>query len=100
MGLAAHNLREVQELRRVREERFLATLLQVEKSHVPFPDEPGDTMREHTRLAGARAREDEERAAEVRDRAPLLVVQGIEDRVHVYLSLWRCVCCPTLRGPR
>src|SRR5262249_40726090 len=34
------NLREMQELRRIREERFLATLLQVEKSHVPFPDEP------------------------------------------------------------
>ncbi len=40
MGLAGYHLREVQELRRIREERWLATLLQVEKSHVPFPDEP------------------------------------------------------------
>src|SRR5207245_2056605 len=40
MGLLAHNLREVKELQRVREERYLATMLQVERSHVPFPDEP------------------------------------------------------------
>ena len=33
-------LREAQELRRIREERFLATLLEVERSHIPFPDEP------------------------------------------------------------
>jgi tetratricopeptide (TPR) repeat protein len=39
-GLAGFHLREEQELRRLREERFLATMLQVEKSHVPFPDEP------------------------------------------------------------
>jgi tetratricopeptide (TPR) repeat protein len=40
LALNGYNLREAQELRRIREERFLATLLQVEKSHVPFPDEP------------------------------------------------------------
>src|SRR5205085_2195733 len=40
VGLNAYNLREEQELRRIREERFLAVLLQVEKSHIPFPDEP------------------------------------------------------------
>jgi tetratricopeptide (TPR) repeat protein len=40
ISLVADNLREVQELKRVREERFLLTLLQTEKSHVPFPDEP------------------------------------------------------------
>lgn len=40
MGLMAHHLREVRELQRVREERFLAALLQVERSHIPFPDEP------------------------------------------------------------
>jgi tetratricopeptide (TPR) repeat protein len=40
MGLAGYHLREVQELRRIREERWLATMLQVEKSHIPFPDEP------------------------------------------------------------
>jgi tetratricopeptide (TPR) repeat protein len=39
-GLAKYNLSEVQELKRIRQERYLATLLQVEKSHVPFPDEP------------------------------------------------------------
>jgi tetratricopeptide (TPR) repeat protein len=56
MGLRATNLAEVQELRRVREERFLLTLLQVEKSHVPFPDEPpvafppAATWRELTRF--------------------------------------------------
>lgn len=40
IGLAAHNLREVQGLKRVREERYLLTMMQVERSHVPFPDEP------------------------------------------------------------
>jgi tetratricopeptide (TPR) repeat protein len=40
VGLNGHNLHEVQELRRITEERWLATMLQVEKSHVPFPDEP------------------------------------------------------------
>src|SRR5262249_27677580 len=33
-------LHEIRELRRVREERFLLTMLGVERSHVPFPDEP------------------------------------------------------------
>jgi tetratricopeptide (TPR) repeat protein len=40
MGLTATHLREVTELRRASEERFLLAMLQVEKSHVPFPDEP------------------------------------------------------------
>jgi hypothetical protein len=40
IGLTAQNLKEVQELKRIREERFLLTMMQVEKSHVPFPDEP------------------------------------------------------------
>jgi tetratricopeptide (TPR) repeat protein len=40
VGLAGYHLREEQELRRIRQERWLAVLLQVEKSHVPFPDEP------------------------------------------------------------
>jgi hypothetical protein len=40
VGLAGYHLREVQELRRIREERWLATLLEVERSHIPFPDEP------------------------------------------------------------
>ncbi|MFO0881136.1 MAG: hypothetical protein U0840_27750 [Gemmataceae bacterium] len=39
-ALTGYHLRELTELRRVREERFLATLLEVERSHVPFPDEP------------------------------------------------------------
>jgi tetratricopeptide (TPR) repeat protein len=39
-GLAAFNAHQEYDLRRIREERFLATLLQVEKSHIPFPDEP------------------------------------------------------------
>ena len=40
MGLTASTLRELQELKRIREERFLLTMMQVEKSHVPYPDEP------------------------------------------------------------
>jgi tetratricopeptide (TPR) repeat protein len=40
VGLAGYNLREYQELRRVSEERWLATMLEVDRSHVPFPDEP------------------------------------------------------------
>ncbi len=38
--LANYHLKELKDLVRLREERFLATLLEVEKSHVPFPDEP------------------------------------------------------------
>ena len=40
VGLAGYHLREEQELRRIRQERWLATMLEVEKSHIPFPDEP------------------------------------------------------------
>jgi tetratricopeptide (TPR) repeat protein len=40
MSLNAANLREFDELRRIKEDRFLLTMLQVERSHVPFPDEP------------------------------------------------------------
>lgn len=40
MGQAATNLREMRELRRIREDRFLLAMMQVEKSHIPYPDEP------------------------------------------------------------
>jgi len=40
MGQVASNLRESRELVRLREDRFLLTMLSVEKSHVPYPDEP------------------------------------------------------------
>jgi hypothetical protein len=40
MSLNAANLREWEELRRIKEDRFLLTMLQVDRSHVPFPDEP------------------------------------------------------------
>jgi tetratricopeptide (TPR) repeat protein len=40
MGQAATNLREMRELTRIREDRFLLTMMQVEKSHIPYPDEP------------------------------------------------------------
>jgi hypothetical protein len=40
IGEVGYNLREIRELRRVREERFLLTMLGVERSAVPFPDEP------------------------------------------------------------
>jgi tetratricopeptide (TPR) repeat protein len=39
-GLTSFHVHEEYDLRRMREERWLATLLQVEKSHMPFPDEP------------------------------------------------------------
>ncbi|HMF14831.1 MAG TPA: VWA domain-containing protein, partial [Gemmataceae bacterium] len=39
-ALFASNIRELEELRRVRQERFMLTLMQVERSHIPFPDEP------------------------------------------------------------
>jgi tetratricopeptide (TPR) repeat protein len=39
-GLTMNNLSQLEELRRVREERWLLVLMQVERSHVPFPDEP------------------------------------------------------------
>jgi hypothetical protein len=56
VALNANNLSQMQELRRVRQERFLLTLMQVERSAVPFPDEPpiqfppAATWREITRL--------------------------------------------------
>jgi len=40
IGQAATNLREARELKRLRQERFLLTMMQVEKSFVPYPDEP------------------------------------------------------------
>lgn len=40
IGQQATQLREWRELVRVREDRFLLTMLQVEKSHIPYPDEP------------------------------------------------------------
>jgi tetratricopeptide (TPR) repeat protein len=39
-SLNGYHRREEVELRRVREDRWLATLLEVERSHIPFPDEP------------------------------------------------------------
>ncbi len=40
IGENAYNLKEIRELRRVREERLLLAQLGVERSHIPFPDEP------------------------------------------------------------
>ena len=40
IGQAATNLREARELKRLRQERYLLTMMQVEKSFVPYPDEP------------------------------------------------------------
>ena len=40
MGQRATNLREMRELTRISEDRFLLTMMQVEKSHIPYPDEP------------------------------------------------------------
>ncbi len=40
IGQAATNLREFRELIRIREDRYLLTMMQVEKSFIPYPDEP------------------------------------------------------------
>jgi tetratricopeptide (TPR) repeat protein len=40
VGQAGNNLREVRELKRLREDRYLLAMLSVERSHIPFPDEP------------------------------------------------------------
>ncbi|MBX9579652.1 MAG: hypothetical protein K2X87_05025, partial [Gemmataceae bacterium] len=40
IGQQATQLREWRELIRIREDRFLLTMLQVEKSNIPYPDEP------------------------------------------------------------
>ncbi len=40
IGLAGEHLREERRLRYLRQERVLAVLLEVERSHVPYPDEP------------------------------------------------------------
>ncbi len=39
-ALAGYHLRELRELKRIRQERWLNVMLEVERSHVPFPDEP------------------------------------------------------------
>lgn len=40
VGQRGFYLREMRDLKRIREDRWLATLFEVERSHVPFPDEP------------------------------------------------------------
>ncbi len=40
IGQRATNLREHRELVRIREDRFLLTMMQTEKSFIPYPDEP------------------------------------------------------------
>ncbi|WP_082838210.1 hypothetical protein [Gemmata sp. SH-PL17] len=40
IGQQATQLREWKELTRVREDRFLQAMMQTEKSHIPYPDEP------------------------------------------------------------
>jgi tetratricopeptide (TPR) repeat protein len=40
IGQQATHLREWRELTRIREDRFLLAMLQTEKSHIPYPDEP------------------------------------------------------------
>ncbi|MBX9622470.1 MAG: VWA domain-containing protein, partial [Gemmataceae bacterium] len=40
IGQQATHLREWRELTRIREDRFLLTMMQTEKSHIPYPDEP------------------------------------------------------------
>ncbi len=40
VGQRGYYLRELRDLQRLRDDRWLATLFEVERSHVPFPDEP------------------------------------------------------------
>jgi len=40
IGQQATQLREWRELVRIREDRFLLSMMQTEKSHIPYPDEP------------------------------------------------------------
>ena len=40
IGQQATQLREWKELTRIREDRFLLAMMQTEKSHIPYPDEP------------------------------------------------------------
>ena len=40
IALSRYHLNELNELRQLRRERYLAVLLEVERSAVPFPDEP------------------------------------------------------------
>jgi hypothetical protein len=40
ISLSVHHLKQLKDLVRLREEKWLAVLLEVERSHVPFPDEP------------------------------------------------------------
>ena len=40
IGQQATQLREWKELTRIREDRFLQAMMQTEKSHIPYPDEP------------------------------------------------------------
>jgi tetratricopeptide (TPR) repeat protein len=40
MGQAAMNLREMRELARIKEDRYLLTMMQVDKASIPYPDEP------------------------------------------------------------
>jgi tetratricopeptide (TPR) repeat protein len=40
VALAGYHIRQIRDLRRIRQERFLATMLEVERSAIPFPDEP------------------------------------------------------------
>ncbi|HEY3787574.1 MAG TPA: VWA domain-containing protein, partial [Urbifossiella sp.] len=40
IGQQATQLREWKELVRIRDDRFLLTMMQAEKSHIPYPDEP------------------------------------------------------------
>ena len=39
-GQRAYYLRELRDLQRIRDDKWLATLFEVERSHIPFPDEP------------------------------------------------------------
>jgi tetratricopeptide (TPR) repeat protein len=90
IGLTATNLREVQELRRIREERYLLTMLQVEKSHVPFPDEPpvqfppAATWREITRL---RKEKYESSGLTEEDPAALQNIRRLRDKLAQPISL-------------
>src|SRR5262249_8011074 len=93
MSLNASHLRQLEDLKRRREEGYLLTMMQVERSHVPFPDEPpvqfppAKVWQELTKLrkakyesSGIGSDEASPRTFELRDKLnkPVTLEKGIE----------------------
>jgi hypothetical protein len=98
VALSTNNLSQFQELERVRQERFLLTLMQVERSHVPFPDEPpiqfppAPVWREITRL---RKEKYENSGFTEDDPATLQKVRALRDKMSRPINLERGIDAQT-----